>query len=119
MYDTIIFLIHKKDIGDSHKWQAVLLNIFQTCEYKQVAGGCGYTGGLRISVTENRVRIEGSLSKYYYGNNTQTLTLAHAKEAIKRLGRQFMTRGKNPGRGAIVALSEKDALCRREKIKIY
>ena len=44
MYDTIIFLIHKKDIGDSHKWQAVLLNIFQTCEYKQVAGGCGYTG---------------------------------------------------------------------------
>ena len=89
MYDTIIFLIHKKDIGDSHKWQAVLLNIFQTCEYKQVAGGCGYTGGLRISVTENRVRIEGSLSKYYYGNNTQTLTLAHAKEAIKRLGRQL------------------------------
>lgn len=89
MYDTVILVIYKKDIGDSHKWQAVLQNIFQTCQYTQVAGGCGYTGGLRISVTENRVKIEGSLSKYYYGDNTQTLTLAHAKEAIKRLGREL------------------------------
>ena len=80
MYDTIIFLIHKKDIGDSHKWQAVLLNIFQTCEYKQVAGGCGYTGGLRISVTENRVRIEGSLSKY------SNVDISSCKRSDKEIG---------------------------------
>ena len=62
---------------------------YQTCEYKKVEGGCGYTGGLRVSVTDKRIRIEGSLSKYYYGNNIRSLTLEHTKEALKRLRREL------------------------------
>ncbi len=89
MYDTIILEVHKEDI-DNHQWETIFQNIFQTCEYKQVKGGCGYTtNGLRISVTENRIKINGSLSKYYYGNNCETLTLLDTKEAIKRLSREL------------------------------
>ena len=77
MYDTVILILKKEDIGDKYKWQAILQNIYQTCEYKKVEGGCGYTGGLRVSVTDKRIRIEGSLSKYYYGNNIRSLTLEH------------------------------------------
>ena len=82
MYDTVILILKKEDIGDKYKWQAILQNIYQTCEYKKVEGGCGYTGGLRVSVTDKRIRIEGSLSKYYYGNNIRSLTLEHTKEAL-------------------------------------
>lgn len=89
MYDTVILILKKEDIGDKYKWQAILQNIYQTCEYKKVEGGCGYTGGLRVSVTDKRIRIEGSLSKYYYGNNIRSLTLEHTKEALKRLRREL------------------------------
>jgi len=36
MYDTVILILKKEDIGDKYKWQAILQNIYQTCEYKKV-----------------------------------------------------------------------------------
>lgn len=89
MYDTVELRLKKEDIGDKYKWEAVFQRIYQVCDFKRFAGGFGYVDGLRVSVTKNTVNIRGSLSKYLYGNNIMTLTLAHTKEAIKRLGKEL------------------------------
>lgn len=89
MYDAVKLQLKKEDIGDKYKWEAVFQRIYQVCDFKRFDGGFGYVDGLRVSVTENTVNIKGSLSKYFYGDNIMTLTLAHTKEAIKRLGKEL------------------------------
>lgn len=43
-------------------------------------------GGWRIVAHKKAYVIEGSLAKWYFGNNIQTLTLAQAKKAVRDLG---------------------------------
>jgi len=46
----------------------------------------GYLGSLKLSVTDARVKIsEGSLCKWYLGDNFQTLTRGDAKRAVEQL----------------------------------
>lgn len=85
MYDTIMLRLKKEDIEGKYQWKKVFQHVYQTCYYTQIEGGCGYIDGLRVSVTENRIEIKGSLSKYVYGNNIRTLTLEHIEKSIKGL----------------------------------
>jgi hypothetical protein len=49
----------------------------------------GMLKGLRIWVNENRITIEGSLAKYYFGDNFRTLSLGDARDCIKRLSEEL------------------------------
>lgn len=42
-------------------------------------------GNLRVSISDRNVSIKGSLAKYYFGNNFDTLTLTQTKEAIMKM----------------------------------
>lgn len=84
MYDTVALKLLKEDIGDKYDWRSVWNKIDQTSEYKLVKGGCGHIGGLRVSVTEKYVKIEGSFSKYFRGTNLDTLTLSQVEKVIKQ-----------------------------------
>lgn len=89
MYDTVALKLLKEDIGDKYDWRSVWNKIDQTSEYKLVKGGCGHIGGLRVSVTEKYVKIEGSFSKYFRGTNLDTLTLSQVEKVIKQLSRSL------------------------------
>lgn len=45
----------------------------------------GRIQNLRVKIISNRVVIIGSLAKYYFGNNLETLTREDARCAIERL----------------------------------
>lgn len=46
----------------------------------------GYLDNLKVSITENRVKIyDSSLCKYYLGNNFKTLTIRDTKKAIEKI----------------------------------
>lgn len=73
MYDTLVLHLNKEDI-EGYKYENVLRNITQTCEYKgQVAGGCGYWENLRITATEKKVVCRGSIVKFQRGSNAPFL----------------------------------------------
>lgn len=47
---------------------------------------CGYCGGLKVTVTDTRVKIgDASLCKWYFGDNFQTLTRSDTRQAIEKL----------------------------------
>ncbi len=46
----------------------------------------GKLEGLRVSVRNSGLFIDGSLAKFYYGDNIHTLTRATTEEAIQKLG---------------------------------
>ena len=86
MYDTLVLHLNKEDIG-GYKYENVLRNITQTCEYKgQVAGGCGYWENLRITATEKKVVCRGSIVKFQRGSNAPFLYLEDVKKLIKYIG---------------------------------
>lgn len=87
MYDTIWLELDKEYFGDEFKCSNVLRKIEQTCEFTRIVGGCGYYEGLRISVTENRVRCIGSFHKFQRKGNPPTLTLMQVRKIIQNLSR--------------------------------
>ncbi len=85
MYDTIHFWVHRADIGfDPFLIKSFLLNITE----KTTIRGYSVSGNLDnflIKITEGGISIKGSISKFYFGNNIQTLSLQQTKEAIQML----------------------------------
>lgn len=85
MYDTIHFWLHRADIGfDPFLIKSFLSNITE----KTTIRGYSVTGNLDnflIKITEGGISIKGSISKFYFGNNIQTLSLQQTKEAIQML----------------------------------
>ncbi len=89
MYDNLDMILYKEDVqgGDLlntvHKFLTTI-----TSEGKSRFGYFknGYLDSLKVSVTENRVKIsDSSICKYYLGDNFKTLTKGDARMAIQRL----------------------------------
>lgn len=74
-------------------WQNIkniqsLLETMQSSHSNLATGKRSYRGGVRnfsIQVNENRIKLEGSLPKFYHGNNVQALTCDTIRLAIEEL----------------------------------
>ena len=104
MYDTLKLVLYIKDIPieeitpiDRTKAHFVGISDWQEKnvkytkhKYNLLYPKCsGKDSGWTIWVKRDRYIIEGSLAKWYFGNNIQTLTLAQAKKGIVDLGRDI------------------------------
>ena len=89
MYDTIHFWIHRADISfDPFQIANLLSNVVKSSS----DNGYSFTGRLNnfiVKATEAGISVKGSLSKFYFGNNIQTLTLQDTQKAIQMLSERL------------------------------
>ena len=86
MYDTIK-LYHRFDNGKPNI-DRVMENMSHTKEINYDTGNHIIQGtykGIRVNYNEHSMSITGSLAKYYYGNNLETLTMSASELAIQSL----------------------------------
>lgn len=89
MYDNIDFNLTKEKTNNidllniTPQYLTNISNIGQNQFGEYVTG---YLDSLKISITENRVKIyDSSICKYYLGNNFQTLTKGDTKRVIQKI----------------------------------
>lgn len=90
MYDTINMRLNKENIKGIDLISHVPKKLNNLSEHYHKEGESlviiGNFGGFKVSVTEKRVTIsEHSLSKWYLGDNFQTLTRGDTQRAIEKL----------------------------------
>lgn len=87
MYDTVIF---RKRINDYDSIVPIVANLENAHEIisvktGEVLGWNGYCRNLDVFVSHKYLRVNGSLPKYYIGNNVERFSRLQAKEAIQSL----------------------------------
>lgn len=85
MYDTLHFWLDRA-LLNNNPFQ-VALNLSNAVESSSNRGYYikGGIDNFRVSVSESGISVQGSLSKFYFGNNIQTLSLQQTFEAIQML----------------------------------
>ena len=87
MYDTLHLCYDFVD-NDRPNTDEIIYKLNEV-SYAEFSGGSTCTYGnldnLRICIREGELSIKGSLPKYYYGNNFQTLSQKTTSEAIEKL----------------------------------
>jgi len=87
MYDTIHAYLHQSMV-DSVDLISEIPLVMENKTYSENKNGLycsGNINNLRLSVSERGLSIKGSLSKYYFGSNTFTLSRSDSKKAIDQL----------------------------------
>ena len=85
--DTITLRLKKEQAGDID-FLAEIPTTLQSISEHNYGNGlviCGRLSNMRITVTENNVKIENSLCKYYLGNNLQEMRRSDIERAIQKL----------------------------------
>jgi hypothetical protein len=91
MYDTLKFNLKKQDcICKVNHTFCDNIDYIQNCikHYdidNEIEYFTGKLSNLSIYVNDNNICIEGSLAKYFYGNNLKTLNIDDTKRAIEKL----------------------------------
>ena len=87
MYDTIHSYLRQDLVDDTHLLSEIPIHLDEVTEH-QKDGAIYYTGkksGLNIFVNEGLISIKGSLAKYHFGNNLETLTRENTQESLSKL----------------------------------
>jgi hypothetical protein len=89
MYDNLDFALTRYQIPGINFIETVpqfLTNVSSQGENQYGEFITGYLDSLKVSITENRVKIsDSSLCKYYLGDNFKTLTRGDTKRAIQKI----------------------------------
>lgn len=87
MYDNLDLTIHSENYPTMDFIQAIPQHLTRVTNEGNNQFGeyiTGYLGNLKVSITENRVKIyDSSLCKYYLGDNFKTLSKGDTKRAIE------------------------------------
>lgn len=89
MYDTLHFWIDRTLLHGDHFEIAKYLsniNVSKSVKRQSIKGGLD---NFKVSISEFGISMHGSLSKFYFGNNIQTLTLEQTIEAIQILSERL------------------------------
>jgi hypothetical protein len=90
--DTIHLFLPAELSGGSHKLFDAIPHLERVSHTKNVQGTF-YTNGhlknLRISISETRITVQGSLAKYLNGNNVNLLNKSQTKKAILMISREL------------------------------
>lgn len=92
MYDTVCMYLHKDTMPNLDFHSTVIKNLTELTQHKTAdyEYWTGYLKNLKISVYPKRVKIRGSLSKYFYGNNLNELSLEDTKRLLSGLSRELL-----------------------------
>ena len=89
MYDTINFRLPSDEAGGYRGQFEVAKRLDGVAEHTYPNNGwaiTGHKGGLKITITERQIKVgDGSLCKWYMGDNYQRMTRKDARLAIERL----------------------------------
>ncbi len=89
MYDTLSLSLPLSDLDASTALSELSLKLNNVTEHHSFATGATTISGklksLNFAIRETNIYITGSLCKYHFGNNQQTLNINDTKEAIESL----------------------------------
>ncbi|OQY74446.1 MAG: hypothetical protein B6D44_04290 [Ignavibacteriales bacterium UTCHB2] len=82
MYCTIEAFLETNEsvLSSLSNVQINYIDAYTGCMYEK-----GKLDGLEIKKTSRGIKLKGSLAKYYFGNNFQTLSIDQTKEAIEKI----------------------------------
>jgi hypothetical protein len=90
--DTIHLLLPAELSGGSHKLLDAIQHLERVSQTKNQEGRFYWNGhlkNLRVSISEHRITVQGSIAKYLNGNNVQLLSKAQLKKAILMIGKDL------------------------------
>jgi len=87
MFDTVHFWINRVELSGASPFdiQPYLSEITERQNERAGYSCSGNIGEYAVNIGENGISLKGSLSKYYLGNNIDTLTRHTIKKAIEQL----------------------------------
>lgn len=93
-YDTLILRLYAEDVPDVlllHEIPQYLHGRGKYCpeEFKNKFSVYGHLKNLKIKITSNYIEIDGSISKWYLGNNIQHLSLSDMKKCVEKLSSEL------------------------------
>ena len=85
--DTVNFILNKADAGNIDLLAEVPVHLTSHSQHDYGKGLVvgGNLANLNVSVNENRVMVSNSLTKYYLGNNLQTMSRCDIQKAIEKM----------------------------------
>lgn len=92
MYDTLHLYLNRERAGGADLL-ALIPHLLQGLTESSKEGRYFVSGNfhnLRVTVSDQRLSIKGSLSKYYLGDNIQTLTRQNTQRGIERLSDELL-----------------------------
>ncbi|MEE4196571.1 MAG: phage/plasmid replication protein [Bacteroidales bacterium] len=86
MYDTLHMWLEWSKVEQLDLTQTINI-LSNTKEYRSKDNNSliGKLNNFRVTINETGISLKGSLAKYYYGNNFETLTRDDTKKAIEKL----------------------------------
>ena len=87
MFDTIGFKMAKSDVFRGRFYDKItpILNSYSEHNFNGRYVVMGNLGNLKVVVSDEKLKITGSLCKWYLGNNYKTLTRRDTQQAIEKL----------------------------------
>lgn len=91
MFDTVDFKMIKGDVFKGCFYDKItpILNDFSEHNFKGRYVVMGNLENLKVTVSDEKLKITGSLCKWFLGNNYKTLTRRDAQQAIEKLSDTF------------------------------
>jgi hypothetical protein len=85
--DSITLILNKADAGNIDLLAEVPVNLASHSQHDYGTGLIvgGKLANLNVSVNESRVKVSNSLTKYYLGNNLQTMRRCDIQRAIEKM----------------------------------
>lgn len=91
MFDTVVFKMIKGDVFKGCFYDKItpILSDFSEHNFKGRYVVMGNLDNLKVTVSDENLKITGSLCKWFLGNNYKTLTRRDAQQAIEKLSDTF------------------------------
>ena len=86
MYDTLHLKLSKEEAGGNLlHCLPYLTNVAETYKEDGQTYRTGYANNCKVSISDHKLSIKGSLAKFYFGNNLHTLSINDSKLAFEMM----------------------------------